>query len=175
VESRQRGDRNRLTHDSNRFAVLPPNCRFPFFTETIKLPNLSRSTNRNINDPNISTFDITSSKRRIIRGFSLNRRSISIDRRFFSRCKSWRPIQSNRLPSGIFPPNTISSKALISRIATAAHSHLHLHLHFQRGECWEWNTHGNTAEQTAAIWGMRRTPIAKIQVYICWLAHILLY
>jgi len=40
--------------------------------------------------------------------------------------------QSNRLLSGIFAPNRISSKALISRIATAAHSH-HLcpHLYFK--------------------------------------------
>ena len=35
------------------------NYRFLSSTQTIKLPNLLQSMNRNINDPNILTFDIT--------------------------------------------------------------------------------------------------------------------
>jgi len=88
--------------------------------------------------PRIRVESTHSSKRRINRGFSLVVEfkfdfidPYLIDRRFFSRCESCRPIES--APIRDFSSNTISSKALISRIATAAH--LHPHLHFQRGKC----------------------------------------
>ena len=48
-------------------------------------------------------------------------------------------------------------------------------VNFAGGSCEEWITHGTTAELTLAIWGMQRTPTAKIQVYICWFTHILRY
>ena len=39
---------------------------------------------------------------------------------------------------------------------------------------WDYS-YGSPAETAAVIRGMRRTPTAKIHVYICWLAHILRY
>ena len=39
----------------------------------------------------------------------------------------------------------------------------------------ECKSRGSTVETPATILGMQTTPTAKIQVYICWLAHILLY